>query len=110
MPSLQDAELFTWLTWRLSKERAQEYKGSDNIVPPTSGEDETVMFRWEVRYEAPAGGDGKGKVTWQVGEDWRPDDEVIRAFEDLVGKVGEAMERTAFEFLGVREEEFEDYQ
>ncbi len=40
----------------------------------------------------------------------RPDDKVIRAFEDLVGKDGEAMEWTAFEFLGVREEEFEDYQ
>ena len=66
MPSLQDAELFTWLTWRLSKERAQEYEGSDN-VPPTSDEDEAGMFRWGVRYEA--GGNGKGKVTWQVGED-----------------------------------------
>ncbi|KAJ4302483.1 hypothetical protein N0V88_002628 [Collariella sp. IMI 366227] len=38
-------------------------------------------------YEAPAaGGDGKGKVTWHVGEDWRPDDQVIGAFEDLVGE------------------------
>ncbi|KAK3900485.1 hypothetical protein C8A05DRAFT_45689 [Staphylotrichum tortipilum] len=109
MPSLQDAELFTWLTWRPSKERAQEYKGSDD-VPPTSYEDETVMFRLGVRYEAPAGGDGKGKVTWQIGEDWRPEDEVIRAFEDLVGKDGEAMEWTVFEFLGEREQEAEDYE
>ncbi|KAK3896719.1 hypothetical protein C8A05DRAFT_48355 [Staphylotrichum tortipilum] len=102
MPSLQDAELFTWLTWRPSKERAEEYEGSDE-VPPSSG---------GVRYEAPAaGGDGKGKVTWHVGEDWRPDDEVIRAFEDLVGgQDGEGnMEWKAFEFVEEREQEPQDF-
>jgi hypothetical protein len=52
MPSLQEAELFTWLTWRPSKERAQKYEGSDE-APPTSDVEETVMFRWGVRYEAP---------------------------------------------------------
>ncbi|KFY01457.1 hypothetical protein O988_02729 [Pseudogymnoascus sp. VKM F-3808] len=81
MPSLQDAELFTWLTWCPSMDRVQEYEGSDE-VPPTSYVGETAMFRWGVRYDAPKG-DGKGKVTWQVGKDWRPDDEVIAAFEDL---------------------------
>lgn len=56
MPVLRDAELFTWLTWRPSKERAREYEeGSDDDdvhVPPTEYEDETVMFRWGVKYEA----------------------------------------------------------
>jgi len=111
MPSLQDADLFTWLTWRPSKVRAQEYEGS-NEIPPTSYIDELVMFRWGVRYEAPAvGGDGRGKVTWQVGEDWRPEDEVIRAFEDLVGGEGgkDNMEWEAFEFSGEREQDLDDY-
>ncbi|KFZ09321.1 hypothetical protein V502_08826 [Pseudogymnoascus sp. VKM F-4520 (FW-2644)] len=107
MPSLQDAELFTWLTWRPSKDRVQEYEGSDD-APPTSDEEETVMFRWGMRYDAPKG-DGKGKVTWQVGEDWRPEDEVITAFEDLVGGEGESIEWKAFEFMGEREEDVEAY-
>lgn len=102
MPSLQDAELFTWLTWRPSEERAQEYEGSDDAPP--SADNKTVMFRWGVRYDAPKG-DGKGKVTWQVGEDWRPGDEIIRAFEDLVGGDGEKMEWKAFEFVGQREQD-----
>jgi hypothetical protein len=111
MPSLQEAELFTWLTWRPSKERAQKYEGSDE-APPTSDVEETVMFRWGVRYEAPAvGGDEKGRVTWQVGEDWRPEDEVLRAFADLVGGEDKEdnMEWKAFEFLGEREQDPDDY-
>lgn len=66
------------------------------------------MFRWGVRYDAPKG-DRKGKVTWQVGEDWRPEDEVIAAFEDLVGKEGENMEWKAFEFTDDREVDVEAY-
>ncbi|KAK9794424.1 hypothetical protein AB5N19_00235 [Seiridium cardinale] len=89
MPSLQHAELFTWLTWRPSEERAQEYAGSDGAPP--SADNETVMFRWGVRYDAPTGG-GKGKVTWQVGEDWRLKDEIISVFENLVGGDGTEME------------------
>jgi hypothetical protein len=107
MPSLQDAELFTWLTWRPSKERVQEYEGSDD-APPTSDVEETVMFRWGVRYDAPKG-DGKGKVTWQVGEDWRSEDEVIAAFEDLVGGKGENMEWKAFEYMEEREQDVEAF-
>ncbi len=106
MPSLQDAELFTWLTWRPSEDRAQEYEGSDDAPP--SDEDQTVMFRWGVRYDAPKG-DGKGKVTWQVGEDWRPEDGVITAFKDLVGGEGENMEWKAFEFMGEREQDTDAY-
>ncbi len=109
MPSVEDAELFTWLKWQPSTERAQEYEGSDQ-VPPTWADGQIVMFRWGVRYEAPAvGGNGEGKVTWQVGEDWKPHDRVIRAFEDIVGKDGGSMEWTTFEFLGEREQDGEDY-
>ncbi|QKX53958.1 uncharacterized protein TRUGW13939_01038 [Talaromyces rugulosus] len=107
MPSLQDAELFTWLTWRPSKDRVQEYEGSAE-VPPTSGGDETVMFRWGVRYDAPKGGE-KGKVTWQVGEDWRPEEEVIAAFEDLVGGEEENIEWKVFEFMEEREQDVEAF-
>ncbi|KAK3392118.1 hypothetical protein B0T20DRAFT_384687 [Sordaria brevicollis] len=110
MPALRDAELFTWLTWRPSKERAKEYEGSDE-VPPTECDNQVVMFRWGLKYEAPVvgEGDGKGKVTWQVGEDWRPEDRVMKAFENLVGGDGENMEWKAFEFVEEREEDPEDY-
>ncbi|KAL2133497.1 hypothetical protein VTI74DRAFT_2262 [Chaetomium olivicolor] len=64
MPSLQDAELFTWLTWRPSDKRAQKYKGSEDAPP--SAEDEPVLFRWG------------------VGEDWRPANETMKVFEDLI--------------------------
>ena len=64
MPSLQDAERFTWLTWRPSKERAEQYEGSDEVPPSLGVEGISIMFRWGVRYEASAArGDGKGKVT-----------------------------------------------
>lgn len=102
MPSLEDAELFTWLKWQPSKERAHEYEGSDDAPP--SADDEAVMFRWGVRYDAPRGG-RKGRVTWQVGKDWRPGDEIIRAFEDLMGEDGEEMEWKAIEFVREREQD-----
>ncbi|KFY14149.1 hypothetical protein V492_02826 [Pseudogymnoascus sp. VKM F-4246] len=107
MPSLQDAELFTWLTWQPSMDRFQEYEGTDE-VPPTSNAEETVMFRWGVRYDAPKG-DGKGKVTWQVGEDWRPEEEVIAAFKDLVGGEEENMEWKAFEYTEEREQDVDAF-
>ncbi len=99
MPSLEDTYLFTWLTWRPSEERAQEYEGSDDAPPFVEGE--ATMFRWGVRYDAPKG-DGKAKVRWQVGS-WRPASEVLKAFEDLVGREGEDMEWEAFEFAEERE-------
>jgi hypothetical protein len=60
---------------------------------------------------AAVGGDEKGRVTWQVGEDWRPEDEVLRAFADLVGGEDKEdnMEWKAFEFLGEREQDPDDY-
>ncbi|KAI0855459.1 hypothetical protein F4860DRAFT_34597 [Xylaria cubensis] len=99
-PSLRDAELFTWLTWRPSEERAREYEGSDDAPP--SADNETVLFRWGVRYDAPKG-DGEAKVTWQVGEHWRPGAEIMSAFEDLVGE--KKMEWKPFEFVGEREQD-----
>jgi hypothetical protein len=89
----------------------QEYKWSDE-APPTLDVQETVMFRWGLRYEAPAvGEDEKAKVTWQVGEDWRPVGEVLREFADLVGGEDKEdnMEWKAFEFLGEREQDPDDY-
>lgn len=85
MPSLEDAELFTWLTWQPSEERAQEYEGSDDVPP--SAEGETIMFRWGLRYDAPKE-DGKGRVTWQVGENWRPGGEIMRVFRILWAGTG----------------------
>lgn len=104
--SIQDADLFTWLTWRPSEERAREYAGSDDAPP--SAEDEYVMFRWGVKYDKPKGG-GIGKVVWQVGEDWRPANEVMAAFEDLVGEGGENMEWKPLVFVEKREEDPSDY-
>ncbi|KAG7285620.1 hypothetical protein NEMBOFW57_010249 [Staphylotrichum longicolle] len=112
MPSLQDAELFTWLTWRPSKERAEEYEGSDEVPPSSGVEGISIMFRWGVRYEAPAaGGDRKGKVIWYIGDDWRPGDEVMRAFKDLVGGQGGEgnMEWKEFKFVEEREQDPEDF-
>ncbi|TRX89221.1 hypothetical protein FHL15_009919 [Xylaria flabelliformis] len=100
MPSLQDAELFTWLTWRPSEERAREYEGS-NDAPP-SVDNETVLFRWGVRYDAPKG-DGETEVTWQVGEHWRPGAEIMSVFGDLVGE--KKMEWKPFEFVREREQD-----
>ncbi|KAI0543936.1 hypothetical protein F4679DRAFT_577251 [Xylaria curta] len=100
MPSLQDAELFTWLTWRPSEERAQVYEGSNDA--PLSADNETVLFRWGVRYDAPKG-EGTAKVTWQVGEHWRPEAEIISAFGGLVGE--KKMEWKPFEFVEEREQD-----
>ena len=103
--AIRDAELFTWLTWRPSEDRARLYEESDDVPPPA--EDEYVMFRWGVRYDAPKGS-GLGKLTWQVGETWRPADEVIRVFEELVGEKG-SMEWKALEFVAEREQDPSDF-
>ncbi len=39
-------------------------------------------------------------MTEQVGRDWRPEEEVVEAFEDLVGGYRENVECKAFEFWG----------
>ncbi|KAH6838501.1 hypothetical protein B0I37DRAFT_387044 [Chaetomium sp. MPI-CAGE-AT-0009] len=107
MPSLQDAELFTWLTWLPSDERRTEHEGSIDVPPassvsPSVGDDYQVTFRWGVRYEAPKG-DEKGKVTWQVGDNWRPGNEIIRAFEDLLGEDKDNMEWQSFDYVEDRD-------
>ncbi|KAK3988276.1 hypothetical protein QBC44DRAFT_398507 [Cladorrhinum sp. PSN332] len=106
MPCLQDAELFTWLKWHPSEERAHEYTGSDDA--PHFNEDEpTTMFRWGLRYDGPQeGGDGKGKLTWQVGRSWKPGPEVMEAFEELVGVNTEWKE---IEFVEHRDRDYENY-
>lgn len=80
MASLEGAELFAWLTWQPSKERAQEYGGDylDNY--------NTRSWRWGVRY-VPAKDGTKGLVEWQVGE-WRPRERIITLFESLGGDSG----------------------
>jgi hypothetical protein len=105
MQPIQDAELFTWLTWRPSEKRAREYARSDDAA-----QDEYVMFRWGVKYDKPKGGGGIGKMVWQVDEDWRPADEVMRAFEDLVGGNEDNMEWEALEFVEQREQDASDYK
>jgi hypothetical protein len=106
MPSLQYAELFTWLTWHPSEKRAQEYEGNDDAPP--SAENEVVLFRWGVKYEAPENG-GKGKVTWQVGDSWRPSNNIISAFEDLMDDHVGCIEWKAFEYVGERNPDLEMY-
>lgn len=105
---MRDAEfmLFTWLTWRPSEERAREYLGSDDAPP--SAKNGPVMFRWGVKYEA-SNRRGEGRVTWQVGEGWRPAEEVMSAFEDLVGGDGGSMVWKALEFVSEREQDPLDF-
>ncbi|KAK3293376.1 uncharacterized protein B0H64DRAFT_211507 [Chaetomium fimeti] len=112
MPSLQDAELFTWLTWLPSEERRKEYEGGVGApgaswVPQVDG-DCQVMFRWGVKYEAPKG-DEKGKVTWQVGESWMPGTEIMRAFEHLLGEDRDNVEWQSFDFVEDRDSYMADY-
>ncbi len=57
-----------------------------------------------VKYDAPKG-DGNGKATWTVGEDYRPGDEIIKAFRELVSGGGGNMVWEAVEFVGEREQD-----
>lgn len=77
MASLEGAELFAWLTWQPSEERAQEYGGDD------SHDDNRRSWKWGVRY-VPAKDGAKGRVEWQVGE-WRPQENIIALFGSLGG-------------------------
>lgn len=77
MASLEGAELFAWLTWQPSDERAQDYGGDDLC------DDNRRSWKWGVRY-VPAKDGTKGRVEWQVG-DWRPEENIITLFESLGG-------------------------
>lgn len=80
MASLEGAELFAWLTWQPSEERAQEY-GVDYL-----DDYDTQTWKWGVKY-VPAKDGAKGLVEWQVGE-WRPQGHIITLFESLGGDSG----------------------
>ncbi|KAJ3547610.1 hypothetical protein NM208_g1426 [Fusarium decemcellulare] len=75
MPALEEAEVFTYLTWKPSKEREAAY-GED--APYKS---EGVMYRWGVRY-VPRTSGNKGLLEWQVGA-WKPSQDIIDLFEHL---------------------------
>lgn len=77
MPSLEEAELFAWLTWEPSDERAREYGYDDSHV------DNLRSWEWGVSY-VPAKDGTKVRVEWQVGE-WRPRQNIITLFESLGG-------------------------
>ncbi|KAK7716348.1 hypothetical protein SLS64_003502 [Diaporthe eres] len=97
--TLEEAELFVWLAWQPSEQRLEEYMDAEEPF-----NQECAIFRWGVRY-VPGTADSKGTVTWQVGA-WRPDDEVIRAFESLGGSNGSVdMVWQPFEFLDMRPQE-----
>lgn len=75
MAGLEEAELFAWLTWLPSEERAQEY-GVDDL-----DDYNRRSWRWGVKYISARGGT-KGRVEWQVGE-WRPREDIMALFESL---------------------------
>ncbi|KAL2291883.1 hypothetical protein FJTKL_12046 [Diaporthe vaccinii] len=80
MASLEGAELFAWLTWQPSDERAQDYWG-DGLC-----DDNRRSWKWGVRYIHAKDGT-KGRVEWQVG-DWRPEENIITLFKSLGGDGG----------------------
>jgi hypothetical protein len=80
MASLEEAELFAWLTWEPSDERAVEYGGD------SSRDEYFRSWRWGVRYVSAKDGK-KGYLEWQVG-DWRPREEIVTLFEFLGGDSG----------------------
>lgn len=77
MKDLEEAELFAWLTWQPSDERAREYGGDDLC------DDNRRSWRWGVRYVSARDG-AKARVEWRVGE-WRPKESTMALFESLGG-------------------------
>ncbi|KAH7175195.1 hypothetical protein EDB81DRAFT_633444 [Dactylonectria macrodidyma] len=77
MPALEEAELFTNVSWNPSAERLDEYGDEAPYDAEYGGR------RWGLRYVL--GKDGvEGMVEWQVGA-WRPCEGVMELFEDLGG-------------------------
>ncbi|KAF7556691.1 hypothetical protein G7Z17_g1197 [Cylindrodendrum hubeiense] len=75
MPALEEAALFTQLSWTPSEERLAQYGDEAPYDAEYGGR------RWGLRYVP--GKDGvDGLVEWQVGA-WRPHEDVIKLFEDL---------------------------
>jgi hypothetical protein len=54
-------------------------------LSPNVDDGNQVTFRWGVRYEAPKR-DEKVTVTWQVGGNLRPGDEINKELEHLLGE------------------------
>ncbi|KAH7142791.1 hypothetical protein B0J13DRAFT_585496 [Dactylonectria estremocensis] len=78
MPALEEAELFTHISWNPSEERLAEYGDEAPYDAEYGGR------RWGLRYVP--GKDGvEGLVEWQVGE-WRPHEGIIKLFEGLGGE------------------------
>lgn len=69
MPLLEDADLFTYLSWDPNDRRKEEYPEYEK----------TIRFRWGVRYIL---GDTH-RLEWQVGK-WRPSTELHQLFHDFV--------------------------
>ncbi|KKY39224.1 hypothetical protein UCDDA912_g00782 [Diaporthe ampelina] len=80
MTSLEEAQLFAWLTWEPSDERARGY-GYDG-----PHDNNLRSWEWGVRYVSAKDGT-KGQVEWQVGE-WRPQQNIVHLFESLGGDNG----------------------
>ncbi|KXJ87069.1 hypothetical protein Micbo1qcDRAFT_236547 [Microdochium bolleyi] len=78
MPSLEDAEMFAYLTWHPADQRKEEYISPNNL--------RTHTHRWGVKFVAGRGekaSDEAGPVVqWQVG-DWRPSQDVLGLFGSL---------------------------
>lgn len=90
MPSLEEAELFAWLTWQPSDEREREYGGDGG-----PRDESFSSWRWGIRY-VPANDGTKGRVQWHVG-DWRPREGIINLFGSLGGDDGVEVEWKPFE-------------
>ncbi|KAI1385207.1 uncharacterized protein F4822DRAFT_438118 [Hypoxylon trugodes] len=103
MPTLEEAELFTYLAWRPSRERKRAYEGIDEEPYNRN----RATYKWSVSY-TPGNDGGKRLLTWQVGS-WRPQEDVIQSFKGLGGEDREVdILWNPFEFLQKRETE--DYK
>jgi hypothetical protein len=77
MPKLEEAELFTYLSWCPGEEPEGGYLDDPPLDP------EKMKHRWGVRYLA--GGSSAGRLEWQVG-DWRPGKALKQLFHSVAGE------------------------
>jgi hypothetical protein len=92
MPVLEEAELFTVLSWRPGEGREEEggCLGDNDPPPPPFDPDSKMKYRWGVRYLAGCGGPsaGGGRLEWQVG-DWRPGEALRQLFHSTTSVAAE---------------------
>jgi hypothetical protein len=74
MRSLEEAELFTYLSWCPCPEREQEYPN-----PPLDREQQE-RHRWGLRYHTEG---SFGRLKWETG-DWRPRKALLQRFQRIV--------------------------